>query len=247
MKQSGNTMLITGGGSGIGRDLANRFADKGNFVIVAGRGADALRQTVGGRDNMSALTVDLDDAAALSTFASRIVAEHPKLNVLINNAGIMFEEDISRSRDLSEAEATITTNLLGPIRLINALVDHLKEQPDAAIINVTSGLAFVPTARAPTYCATKAALHSYTLSLRQKLRGQVEVIELAPPGVQTDLTPGQSTREGYMPLKEFTDETMELFSIETTPAEVAVGRAELLRTAERQGRFEQAFAMLNPQ
>jgi uncharacterized oxidoreductase len=246
MKISGNTMLITGGGSGIGRELARCFADEGNFVIVAGRRADALHETIGDRGNMAAMPVDLDDVAQIASFASQVVEAYPNLNVLMNNAGIMREENIGATRDLSDAEATITTNLLGPIRLIDAFVDHLKSQRDGAIINVTSGLAFVPTARAATYCATKAALHSYTLSLREKLREQVEVIELAPPGVQTDLTPGQSTREGYMPLDEFTTEAMAGFKTVPTPSEIAVGRAAMLRAAERDGRFDQVFGMLNP-
>ena len=246
MKQSGNTMLITGGGSGIGRELARRFADLDNVVIVAGRRADALAETVAGRDNMVAVTVDVDDPEALATFASELSANYPALNALVNNAGIMREEDVAGPRDLTDAEATVTTNLLGPIRLIDALLDHLKAQDDAVIVNVTSGLAFVPTARAATYCATKAALHSYTLSLREKLKGRVEVIELAPPGVQTDLTPGQATRDGYMPLAAFTDEAMAGFAERPTPIEIAVGRAKMLRSAERDGRFEQVFAALNP-
>ena len=239
-------MLITGGGSGIGRELARRFADNGNIVIVAGRRADALAETIAGRTNMSAATVDVDDPGTLAGFAARMTAEHPELNVLMNNAGIMREEDISSPRDLSDAEATLITNLLGPIRLIDVFLDHLKTRPGAAIINVTSGLAFVPTARAATYCATKAALHSYTLSLREKLKGRVEVIELAPPGVQTELTPGQATRDGYMPLGDFIDETMDRFGEGPTPAEIVVGRARMLRAAEREGQFEQVFASLNP-
>lgn len=246
MKQSGNTILITGGGSGIGRELARQFADKGNFVIVAGRRAEALAETIAGRDDMAAVPVDVDDPLALAAFVTGITTTFPALNVLVNNAGIMREEDIGGARDLADVEATLVTNLLGPIRLIDALVDHLKAQDDAAIVNVTSGLAFVPTARAATYCATKAALHSYTLSLREKLKGKVEVIELAPPGVQTDLTPGQRTREGYMPLDEFIRETMAGFAATPTPPEIVVGLAERLRHAERDGQFDRAFAMLNP-
>ena len=246
MKQSENTMLITGGGSGIGRELARRFADAGNFVIVAGRRESALAETVGGRSNMAAVPVDLDDADALATFAKDVVGSYPALNVLINNAGIMREEDISSHRGLSDAVATITTNLIGPIRVIDAFIDHLQSRNDGVIVNVTSGLAFVPTARAATYCATKAAVHSYTVSLREKLKGKVEVIELAPPGVQTDLTPGQATREGYMPLDDFIAETMARFTETPTPSEIAVERAAMLRGAERDGRFEQILAMLNP-
>jgi uncharacterized oxidoreductase len=189
MKITGNTILVTGGGSGIGRELARRWHDAGNHVIVAGRRKDALDETIGGRPDINAYAVDVDDSAALSSFVERLLTEHPQLNVLVNNAGIMRVEDATARRDLTDAEATIKTNLLGPIRLIDALIDHLQAQPDAAIVNVTSGLAFVPLPDTPTYSATKAAIHSYTLALRKLLEGKVEVIELAPPGVQTDLTP----------------------------------------------------------
>ena len=155
-------------------------------------------------------------------------------------------EDVGKPRNLSDAEAVITTNLLGPIRLINALLDHLASQPDPAIVTVSSGLAFVPTTRAPTYSATKAAIHSYTMTLREALKGRIEVIELAPPGVQTDLTPGQATREGYLPLEDFADEVMQLFQQVPTPAEILVERVRPLRFAERDGTFDERFAQMNP-
>jgi uncharacterized oxidoreductase len=139
----------------------------------------------------------------------------------------------------------ITTNLLGPIRLTDALVDHLVSRPDAAIVNITSGLAFVALKRAPTYSATKAALHSYTIALRRQLAGRVEVIEVVPPAVRTELTPGQSTREGYMPLDAFADEVIALLDIEPTPAEICVKAVHFLRAAEAEGRFEQALAALD--
>ena len=238
MKLSGNTILITGGGSGIGEALAHRFHDLGNKVIVAGRRLDTLEQAGAGRPNMTAMTVDVDSAEGVAEFARRVIAEHPDLNVLVNNAGIMRYEDISARRDLTDAEETITTNLLGPIRLIDALVEHLAGQPDAAIVNLTSGLAFVPLAATATYSATKAALHSYTVSLREALRGKVEVIELAPPAVQTDLTPGQRDATGYLPLDAFADEVMALFAQQPTPGEVLVEAVKFLRNAEAEGRFD---------
>lgn len=244
MKTSGNTILITGGGSGIGEALAHRFHDAGNTVIIAGRRRDALEAAIAGRANMHAMTLDIESAEAIEAFAKELVAAHPSLNVVVNNAGIMRYEDIGSRRDLGDAEATITTNLLGPIRLNNALVDHLKAQADAAIVNVTSGLAFVPLVAASTYSATKAAIHSYTISLRDALAGQVEVIELAPPAVRTGLTPGQSTREGYQPLDEFADEVLALFSQSPTPQEVLVERVKFLRNAEAEGRFDAALAAI---
>ena len=203
MQTSGNTILITGGGSGIGRELAHKWHDLGNTVIVAGRTQASLDETAAGHANIHTMIVDVGDADDLARFAKKVVEVHPAINVLVNNAGIMRFEDITEERELGDAEATIATNLLGPIRLIDGLIEHLKAQENAAIINVTSGLAFVPMPRTATYSATKAAMHSYTVSLRAKLEGKVEVIELAPPAVQTELTPGQSTREGYMPLKDF--------------------------------------------
>ena len=245
MKTTGNTILITGGGSGIGRELALRFNALGNTVIVAGRRKDALEETIAGRDRMHAIALDVEDPDAITAFARRAIADHPALNVLINNAGIMRREDLTRTRDLRDAEQTIVTNLLGPIRLTNALIDHLAGRPNAAIVNVSSGLAFVPLSGTPTYSATKAAIHSYTVSLREQLKGKVEIIELAPPAVQTELTPGQSTREGYMPLGQFIDEVMALFRQEPTPKEILVERVNFLRWAERDGRFDQAVEMLS--
>ncbi len=245
MTPTGNTILITGGGSGIGAALAHRLHDAGNSVIVAGRRQDALDETIAGRERMSAVTLDIDDPAAIAAFAERVLAEHPALNVVINNAGIMKLEDVSAKRDLAEAEATIVTNLLGPIRLIDAFVEHLKTQDGATIVNLTSGLAFVPLTAAPTYSATKAAIHSYTVSLRRALEGQVAVVEIAPPGVQTALTPGQETRPGYMPLEAFADEVMTLWADLPPSNEILVERVRPLRNAEADGRFADTLVQLN--
>lgn len=245
MNPTGNTILITGGGSGIGAALAHRLHDAGNNVIVAGRRQEPLDEAIAGRERMSAMTLDIDDPVAIRAFAAKLIADHPALNVVVNNAGIMKLEDATGSRDLADAEATIVTNLLGPIRLIDAFVDHLKTRPDAAIVNLTSGLAFVPLVAAPTYSATKAAIHSYTVSLRRALAGKVAVIEIAPPGVQTALTPGQETRPGYMPLEDYADEVMTLWSQQPTPDEILVERVRPLRNAEADHRFADTLAQLN--
>ncbi len=188
MKTTGNTILVTGGGSGIGLALAQRWHDAGNVVIVTGRNSAKLDAAIAGRANMHAAPLDVTDADAIAAFAADIVQRFPDLNVLVNNAGVMMYEALDGERDLSDAEATVVTNLLGPIRLTDALIDHLVARGDGAIVNVTSGLAFVPLPKAPTYSATKAALHSYTQALRVQLAGRVEVIELAPPAVRTELT-----------------------------------------------------------
>ena len=245
MKASGNTILITGAGSGIGAALAQRFHGLGNTVIIAGRRRDALDDVASGHDNIIPMTLDVESADVVAKFARQVIAAHPALNVLINNAGIMKLEALEHARDLGDAEATITTNLLGPIRLTDALIDHLASQPDAVIVNVSSGLAFVPLTQAPTYSATKAAIHSYTVSLREVLKGKVEVIELVPPGVQTDLTPGQANRPGYLPLGEFIDEVMRLFAQQPTPPEILVERVGMQRFAEAEHQFDQTLTTLN--
>ncbi|MBB5985227.1 SDR family oxidoreductase [Sphingobium lignivorans] len=245
MKTTGNTMLVTGGGSGIGRALAQRFHDLGNTVIVAGRTAATLEETIAGRAGMHALTFDASDPASIAALAEEAIARFPALNILFNNAGIMQREDLTRKGDTSIAERTITTNLLAPIRLTDALVTHLSAQPDAAIINTTSGLAFVPLIGTPSYNASKAALHSWTVSLRAQLAGTIEVIELAPPAVRTELTPGQSTRENYMPLEDYVAEVMALFHTVPTPPEILVETVKFLRYAEREGRFDETVKAIS--
>jgi|SRR3546814_3117237 len=244
MKTKGNTILLSGGGSGIGLALAQRWHDAGNTVIVTGRNAAKLEAAVAGRANLHAMPLDVTDPDAIAAFAQEVIAKFPALNILVNNAGIMPFEAIDAERDLTNAETTIVTNLLGPIRLTDALVDHLAAASDSAIVNVTSGLAFVPLPKAPTYSATKAALHSYTQALRVQLEGKVEVIELVPPAVRTELTPGQSTREGYMPLDAFADEVMTLLAAEPTPAEILVQNVLPLRNAEADGAVAERLAFL---
>jgi uncharacterized oxidoreductase len=183
MKLTGNTILITGGGTGIGRGLAESLQSLGNQVIIVGRRKGPLEDTVAANPGMKFLTLDIEDRSAIRAFAGRIASEFPALNVLINNAGIMRPENLKHQQDdLADAEAIIATNLLGPIRLTAALLPILTRQPHSTIMTVTSGLAFTPLAFTPTYCATKAAIHSYTVSLRYQLKGTTtEVIEIVPP------------------------------------------------------------------
>lgn len=244
MKNTGNTILVTGGGSGIGRALAHRWHDAGNHVIVTGRRQQALAEAVEGRERMAAYVLDVTAADAVDAFVRRVVAEHPALNVLVNNAGIYSAEKVTAHRDLADAEAMIETNVLGPIRMINAFIEHLRAQADAVILNVSSGLAFVPYPAAPTYSATKAAIHSYTAALRSLLKGKVEVIEIVPPQVQTELTPGQSHDPNSMPLDAYADEVMALLHAPSTPAEVCVERVRSFREAEARGQFDATLQML---
>ena len=249
MKSSGNTILMTGGGSGIGEALAHRLHDRGDTVIVAARSTDALERACAGRERMHAIELDVADPTSIRRVADAVVADHPALNVLINNAGIMRYEPLDRPRDLADAEATVVTNLLGPIRMTDALIGHLTGRADAAIVNVTSGLAFVPLAGAATYCATKAAIHSWTVSLREALADRVEVIEIAPPGVQTALTPGQEDiataicRSTPSPMRSWGCSRRQ-----PTPARRSWSRGvRPLRSAEADGQFAERLQMLNDQ
>jgi uncharacterized oxidoreductase len=210
MELTGNTIFITGGGSGIGRGLAEALHAKGNQVIISGRRKSALAETTKANTGMVWVELDVEDPKSIAHVAKKLIAEFPKLNVLFNNAGIMKADGAVGPVDDALALSTVTTNLLGPIRMTSALIEHLKAQPKATIVNVTSGLAFTPMATTAVYCATKAALHSYSLSLRHLLKGSsVRVLELAPPYVQTELMGSrQAADPRAMPLAEFIDETM---------------------------------------
>jgi uncharacterized oxidoreductase len=246
MKQSHNTILITGGGSGIGRALAESFHALGNQVIVAGRRQAALDEVTRANPGMASLGLDIENSSAIRDFAAQVTAKFPRLNVVVHNAGIMRAENLlAAPAQLADSEAHITTNLLGPIRLTAALLPHLLKQPDAAILATTSGLAYVPLAGFPTYCATKAALHAYLESLRFQLAGQVEVIELAPPYVQTELTGShQAADPRAMPLKDYIAETMRLLATTPTPTEVLVERVKPLRFAAK-GDYPAFFKSFN--
>jgi uncharacterized oxidoreductase len=211
MQITGNTILITGGGSGIGRALAEAFHAEGNQVIIAGRRKEVLDETTAANPGMKSATFDIGNGDAIQSFARQLAAGYPALNAVIHNAGIMKPERMQQA-DVADAEAIVTTNLLGPIRLTAALLPLLQKQPRAAIMTVSSGLGFLPMAMTPTYCATKAAIHSYTQSLRYQLRDtSVQVLELIPPYVQTGLMGSRQANDpNAMPLKDFIAETMNI-------------------------------------
>ncbi|HEX3356680.1 MAG TPA: SDR family NAD(P)-dependent oxidoreductase [Tepidisphaeraceae bacterium] len=243
----GSTILITGGGSGIGRGLAEALHKAGNQVIIAGRRQSVLDEVTKANPGMKSLALDIEKPEAIKTFAEKLIAQFPALNILINNAGMMkIEKVLGLKGDLSIAESTITTNLLGPIRLTAALLPHLLKQKKATIINVTSGLAFVPFVTAPSYSATKAGLHAYTVSLRYQLKDTpVEVLEIAPPYVQTELGGSQQASDPRaMPLPDYIAETMSLLKSNPKNGEIVSARAMALRTAERDGKYDELLTML---
>jgi uncharacterized oxidoreductase len=227
MKLTKNTIFITGGGTGIGRGLAESLHKLGNKVIISGRRKEALGAATKANPGMDSVELDVSDPASIATVAKKLIADYPALNVLINNAGIMLIDDASGHIDDQLLTSTITTNLLGPIRLTSAMIEHLKKQPKAAIIYNTSALAFVPLALTAVYSATKAALHSYVLSQRYKLKAtSVSVLEIAPPWVQTDLL-NSNEEPRAMPLKDFIEETMKVLG--TDANEILVEQAKPFR------------------
>ena len=237
MELTGNTVFITGGGSGIGRALAEELHQLGNKVIISGRRKANLANTIKANPGMDSIELDIADPASIRRVSAELISRYPKLNVLINNAGIMQVDEVAGDVDDELISSTITTNLIGPIRLTSALVEHLKKQESAAVLNVSSVLGFVPMAMAAVYSSTKAALHSYSQSLRFKLRNtSVRVLEVIPPWVRTELL-NSSEESRAMPLDEFLQETME--ALATDADEIMVERAKFLR--DQAGPNECAF------
>lgn len=249
MDMTANTILITGGTSGIGRALAEQFHRRGNQVIIAGRRQPLLDEITEAHPSMRGIRVDIEDGKSLETFAANVAAEFPDLNILINNAGISRMEELTgRAADFATSRDIVQTNILGTLHLTAALLPVLLNQPKAAITTTSSGLAFVPRYNFPTYCATKAFLHSWTQSLRVQLREtKIEVLELIPPYVQTELAgPDQARDPDAMPLDAYISEVMErLENRDHRNGEILVERVKQLRWAERKGAYDQVYAMLN--
>lgn len=249
MKLTGNTIFITGGGSGIGRGLAEALHARGNKVIISGRRRANLDEVVAAHPGMEAIELDVTDPTSIDAVAARLIADHPDLNVLINNAGIMLPDRAAGRIDDKLLVDTVATNLVGPIRMTGALVDHLKRKQDAVIAYTSSVLGFVPMAVTAVYSATKAAIHSYALSQRFLLKDAgVRVLEIAPPWVRTDLMNSREAEQA-MPLDQFIAEAMVLLGSDA--AEIVVNGARAFRDnagpnehALVDGFNQQAFAML---
>ena len=237
MKLTGNTVLITGGGSGIGLGLAEALHRLGNTVIIAGRRRDVLDRVVAANPGMEAVELDISDPDSIAQAAEQVLAAHPDLNVLLNNAGIMLADDVAAPLDEDILAAEVSTNLLGTIRTTSAFIDHLKQQPSATVIYNTSALAFTPLAHYAVYSATKAALHSYALSQRFALRdSSVQVQEIVPPWVDTGLVADEGGDQA-MPVDDFIAQTIEVLA--TDAEEIVVEQARVYR--DNAGPHEHAY------
>ncbi|MHA3023729.1 SDR family oxidoreductase [Mycobacterium sp. BMJ-28] len=246
MKITGNTVFIPGATSGIGLALALALRDKGNTVIVGGRRRELLDR-IAAEHGLEVVRIDTADPASIAAVAADVLAAHPELNVLVAMAGVMHIEDWHHPESfLAAAESTVTTNVLGPIRLLAGFIEHLQSRPGATVITVSSGLAFTPLKVTPSYNASKAAIHLLTESLRLQFAGSgVEFKELQPPAVRTDLLPGQAESEWAMPLQDFVDEVMGILENDPDVDEIQVENVKFLRYAEVRGEYDHAVAVLN--
>jgi uncharacterized oxidoreductase len=249
MRMHSNTILITGGTSGIGKGLAEAFHKLGNQIIITGRREDRLRSICAANPGMRYFVLDVTDLAAVQVTARRILQDFPGLNCVFNNAGMQRRHDFASGKPVDDSAilAEIQTNLVGLIRVTAEFLPHLKHQESAVLLNVSSGLAFVPLAAFPVYCATKAAVHSFSISLRHQLRGsKVKVVELIPPYVATELGGGAPAPPGAMQpmsLEAFISETMK--ELEGDADEVGIGGSINLRAAASPENVEKIFARMN--
>ena len=240
MQLTGNTVVITGGTSGIGKELVERFLVLGNKVVTCGRRKDRLEQLRAGSPDVSVFTCDVSVETQRKDFAEWVGAEHPAANVLFNNAGLQLVMDFTRPLDLARVRMEVETNFMAPAHLTSLFVPILAKKPGAAIVNISSGLAFSPLAFMPVYCATKAAIHSLSLSLRRQLRDLgIMVYEIAPPAVDSELGPERwpkgQTSHGGMPVVEFVAAMLK--ALEADLPESAIGQAEGMRQ-KRESLFE---------
>ncbi|MGW1537564.1 SDR family oxidoreductase [Streptomyces aureus] len=247
MNISGNTVFIPGATSGIGLALALALKARGNTVIVGGRRTDVLERIAAEHPGIDTVRIDTADADSITAAARQVLTAHPDLDVLVTMAGIMQAEDWRKPESfLAGAESIVTTNVLGPIRLIGAFVEHLQTRPSATIMTVSSGLAFTPLRITPTYNASKAAIHMLSESVRLQLSStSVSVVELVPPAVRTELMPGHEENEHAMPLDEFIAEVMDLIESQPDAKEIQVERVKFLRYGEARGDYDQVVETLN--
>ena len=234
MQINDHTVLVVGGTSGIGRGLAQRFADAGSTVVVGGRDPQP-------QDGLDTVRIDVTDPESVRRARDEVLAAHPDLDVVVTMSGVMLTEDLRDPAHVTAAETTIATNLLGTIRVVDAFTPHLLARGSGTVLTVSSGIAFLPFPLMPSYGASKAGVHAYTEALRAQLAGTgVEVVELVPPAVATA---GQErVNPAALPLDAYLDEVVALLSAEPTPQEVLVEGVRMHRWAERDGTYAELVA-----
>jgi short-subunit dehydrogenase involved in D-alanine esterification of teichoic acids len=239
VKLSDRTVLVVGGTSGIGRELARRFAAAGSTVVVGGRSEAALARL--GEEGFGTVRVDVTDDASVASARDVVLDRYPELDTVVTMAGVMLVEDLRDPAHFEATRTTVETNLLGTVRVVDAFTPHLVGRGAGAFVTVTSGIAFLPYPPMPSYAASKAAVHAYSEALRAQLDGTgVEVVELVPPAVAT--AGQEKVNPNALPLDEFADEVMDLLAQEPTPREILVEGVLMHRWAERDGTYDALVA-----
>ncbi|MFF9167680.1 MULTISPECIES: SDR family oxidoreductase [unclassified Streptomyces] len=239
MDLSNRTVLIVGGTSGIGRELARRFAETGSTVVVGGRNREALSELSG--EAFGTIGIDVTDSDCVASARDDVLARYPELDTVVTMSGVMLMEDLRDPAHFEATRTTIDTNLLGTIRVIDAFTPHLVRRGAGTFVTVTSGIAFLPFPPMPSYAASKAAVHAYSEALRAQLDGTgVDVVELVPPAVATA---GQEKVNPHaLPLDDFATEVMHLLAENPTPREILVKGVLGHRWAERDGTYDELVA-----
>ncbi len=247
MDLTNSTVFVPGATSGIGLALAVALHEQGSTVVVGGRRTALLEQIAAEHPGLDTVRIDTTDPESIASAAKEVLDRHPDLDTLVAMAGIMRTEDWHHPEGfLDSAQETITTNVLGPIRLIGAFVEHLRTRPRATIVTVSSGLAFAPLKATPSYDASKAAIHMLSEAVRLQLADtSVDVVELVPPSVATDLVPGHRESATAMPLDEYVDEVVDLLRTRPDAHEILVERVKFLRYGEARGDYDEVVRVLN--
>jgi uncharacterized oxidoreductase len=247
MNTSNNTILITGGATGIGYALAELFLKMGNEVVICGRRPERLEEAKSNLPRLHVIITDVSKATGRKDLVNWMIEHFPSFNILVNNAGIQNYVSLKKENSVDSFKKEIATNFSAPVHLTNLIASHFSKQKESAVINISSGLGFIPIAIFPVYCATKAALHSFSLSSRHQFRDtSIKVFEIIPPIVETELgrdSSGKNRDIKGIPASEVAEETLK--ALQADIYEFPIGQAANLLDAARGDKTDFVFKRMN--